>query len=105
MAGDELEQVLGGRIRALRAARRLTQMELADRANVSVGALKHLESGAGATTATLVKVLGALGEQRWIDTLGPAPEAFNPLQVLEARQRAARSARPTRVRRRRGETP
>lgn len=105
VASDELEQQLGTRIRALRAARRLTQTDLADRANVSVGALKHLESGAGATTTTLVKVLRALGEQRWIDTLGPAPEAFNPLEVLEARQRAARAAVPMRVRRRRGETP
>lgn len=105
MAGDELEQVLGGRIRALRAARRLTQVELAERANVSVGALKHLEAGAGATITTLVKVLRALGEQGWVGTLGPAPEPFNPLQVLAARQQAARVGRPTRVRHRRGGTP
>ena len=105
MRSEELEHRLGGRIRALRAARRLTQTELAELANVSVGALKHLEGGRGATTTTLVKVLHALGQERWIDTLGPAPEAFNPLRLLEARQRATTSARATRVRHPRGETP
>ncbi len=105
MRNDELGQRLGERIRALRSARRLTQAELAEQANVSVGALKHLESGAGATTTTLVKVLRALGEERWIDTLGPATEAFNPLRVLEARQRAATPTRATRVRHPRAEAP
>lgn len=105
MRSDDLEQKLGGRIRALRTAQRLTQTELAELANVSVGALKHLEGGAGATTTTLVKVLRALGQERWIDTLGPAPEAFNPLRALEARQRANGYARATRVRHRRTETP
>lgn len=105
MRNAELEQRLGKRIRALRAARRLTQIELAEQANVSVGALKHLESGVGATITTLVKVLRALGEEQWIDALGPAPEAFNPLRALEARERAAKGARATRVRHRRTETP
>ncbi|MDA8358869.1 MAG: helix-turn-helix transcriptional regulator [Actinomycetota bacterium] len=105
MHSEELERKLGGRIRALRVARRLTQTELAELANVSVGALKHLEGGAGATTTTLVKVLRALDQERWIDTLGRAPEAFNPLRALEARQRAAMPARATRVRHRRTEAP
>ena len=104
MGGDELEQALGRRVRAVRAARRLTQVELADRANVSVGALKHLEQGAGATISTLVKVVRALGEERWVDALGPEPEPFNPLDLLEQRRRAG-SVRPTRVRHRRAPAP
>lgn len=102
--GDELERTLGARVRGARTARRLTQAELADRANVSVGALKHLETGAGATVTTLVKVLRALGEERWVDALGPAPAPFNPLDVLEARRQEAGRARATRVRHRRDET-
>ena len=102
VAHEELEERLGERIRALRTARRLTQTELAEQANVSVGAVKHLESGTGATTTTLVKVLRALGKEDWVDSLAPAPEAFNPLRVLEAAQRAAK---PTRVRHRRNEKP
>lgn len=105
MRTEELEQSLGRRIRAVRIGRQLTQTELADLANVSVGALKHLESGAGATITTLIKVLRALGQEGWIDALGPAPEAFNPLQVLEARQRSTGPLRASRVRHRRRGTP
>ncbi len=86
---EELEQGLGRRVRALRVARELTQVELAERANLSVGAVKHLETGAGATTATLVKVLRALGAQGWLETLSPPPMPFDPLKLLEERQRRA----------------
>jgi hypothetical protein len=56
----------------------------------------------GSTTTTLVSVLRALDEERWIDALGPGPSRFNPLEVLDARTRreAAASGAP-RVRRRR----
>ena len=43
MRTDELEQRLGERLRALRIQRDLTQAELAEAANVSLGALKRLE--------------------------------------------------------------
>ena len=106
MKTDELEKVLGERVRDLRIRRRLTQAELAERANVSLGALKHLESGSPATTTTLVKVLRALGEERWIETLGPGSDPFNPLELLEARAtRGRKTPRPKRVRHRRGATP
>ena len=104
VSGEELERELGFRIRALRVAARLTQLELAESANVSVGALQHLESGAGATTGTLTKVLRALGRERWIDALGPTPDAFNPLRALEAREQQT-ATRGTRVRHRRPATP
>lgn len=103
MRSDELEGALGERLRSLRLAQRLTQAELASRANVSLGALKHLETGAGATTTTLAKVVHALGQDDWIAALGPAP-AFNPLDLLEAEERARRRG-PRRVRHRRGEGP
>ena len=45
MRTDELEQRLGERLRALRIQRDLTQAELAEAANVSLGALKRLERG------------------------------------------------------------
>ena len=105
MQVEDLEQALGAQIRALRVARRLTQRELAEQANVSIGALKHLESAsAGATVTTLVKVLRALGEERWFSTLGPAPEVFNPLHLLAERQRAAKTTHRSRVRHRTGES-
>lgn len=95
---DELEQRLGERLRALRIARHITQAELAEQANVSLGALKRLEHGQGSTTATLLSVARALGQERWIDALGPSPTSFNPLDVLEARAKAPH-ARTQRVRR------
>lgn len=96
---EELERTLGRNVRALRAARSLTQAELASRANVSLGALKHLEQGAGATVGTLVKVLRALDAEEWIDTLGPGRAPFNPLDLLAATKReSAKSTRAPRVR-------
>jgi transcriptional regulator with XRE-family HTH domain len=101
MPRDELEPILGRGIRSLRIARSLTQAELARRANVSLGALQHLERGTGATTNTLVRVLRALEMDQWLDTLGPPPAPFNPLDVLAARKADARHATkgPPRVRR------
>jgi len=105
MQTEELEQRLGERLRALRIQRDLTQAELAEAANVSLGALKRLERGMGSTTTTLVRVLRALDQEPWLDALGPAPSRFNPLDVLEARNRhAARSGDAPRVRRRRSST-
>jgi transcriptional regulator with XRE-family HTH domain len=106
MRTDELEQRLGERLRALRIARDITQAELAEAANVSLGALKRLERGLGSTTTTLVSVVRALGEERWVDALGPGPSRFNPLDVLEARnKRAATSSGAPRVRRRKSGAP
>jgi transcriptional regulator with XRE-family HTH domain len=102
MRTDGLEQRLGQRLRALRIRRDLTQVELADAANVSLGALKRLERGMGSTTTTLVSVLRALDQEGWVDALGPGPSRFNPLDVLDARtRREARTSNAPRVRRRR----
>jgi transcriptional regulator with XRE-family HTH domain len=99
MDSTSWEQELGRRLRALRTAQQLTQLELADRANVSPGAVRHLEQGSGATTSTLAKVLQALGEERWLDALAPPATTFSPLDLLEQRRRTARPERQ-RVRRR-----
>ncbi|MGH3409961.1 MAG: helix-turn-helix domain-containing protein [Streptosporangiaceae bacterium] len=104
MRRDELEVELGRRLRVLRVGRRLTQEDLADSANVSVGALKHLEQGVGASTATLAKVLRALGREDWVDQLAPHPPTFNPLDLLGREKRSARQhAETSRVRKPRGE--
>ncbi|HEX3333560.1 MAG TPA: helix-turn-helix transcriptional regulator [Acidimicrobiales bacterium] len=105
MRTEDLERRLGKRLRALRIQRNLTQVELADAANVSLGAIKRLERGLGSTTTTLVSVVRALGQEGWIDTLGPGPAPFNPLEILDARdnrdKRRATSSGAPRVRRRR----
>jgi transcriptional regulator with XRE-family HTH domain len=94
---EDLAMTLGESVRALRIDHRLTQVELAKRANVSLGALKNLESGRGSSTNTLVRVVHVLGQDRWLQVLAPAPETFNPLILIEPRRsnqpRAARRVR------------
>lgn len=105
MRTEDLERQLGERLRALRIQRNLTQAELADTANVSLGALKRLERGMGSTTTTLVSVLRALDQEHWIDTLGPGPSPFNPLDLLHDRKTlSAKRSGAQRVRRRRSDS-
>lgn len=94
---EDLETVLGASVRALRIDRRLTQVRLAELANVSVGALKNLESGRGSSTSTLVRVAHALGEDRWLQALTPSESTFNPLD-LTTPHGSTRSSGPRRVR-------
>ena len=77
----------------------MTQEDLARRAGVSLGALKNLESGAGANLTSLVKVVRALGGEDWLAALlPPAEPAVSPIRMLRERQKTPRERR--RVRRR-----
>ncbi len=104
MPSVELEIVLGRNIRARRLHAGLSQMALSDQANVSVGALQHLERGEGASTRTLTRIVHALGAEDWIEQLAPSPPTFNPLDLLEARTREAHTTTAPRVRRRQEDT-
>jgi transcriptional regulator with XRE-family HTH domain len=68
---EEMEAALGDKLKALRLSRNLDQQTLAERAGVSVRALRSLESGQGSTLKTLVAVLRALGRQDWLNTIAP----------------------------------
>lgn len=96
----ELEVALGERLRAIRLARGMSQAEVARAANVSLGAVRHLELGTGATIRTLVRVARAIGESDWLEKLQPPVPSFSPLAVLE-QQRAAAHAQQRRPRVRR----
>jgi len=91
----EWEEHFGGAVRRLRQARRFTQVELAQRANVSLSALKNLERGRGSSLSSVVRVARALGRAEWLDSFAPAESAFSPMEML--RENAAAS-RPRRVR-------
>jgi transcriptional regulator with XRE-family HTH domain len=93
----ELEQLLGSRLRELRILRNLDQVSLAERAGVSLNALKHLESGKGARIHSLIKVLRALDRVDWLETLAPTV-SISPMQMLK---RESRDAKRTRRRTRR----
>lgn len=95
---EEWEQQLGGDLRRQRIAAGLTMQELADRANVSIGAVRNLEHGRGATTSTLVRVVRALGRTDWLSSLATEVE-ISPIEML--RQQRSNQRPPQRVRRRR----
>lgn len=90
----ELEAQLGERLKALRLNQNIDQITLAERAGISVGALKNLENGSGSTLKTLVAVLRILGREEWLSTIAPIV-TINPLNMPRAsqqRQRASRKA-------------
>lgn len=88
----ELEQLLGARLRELRILRNLDQVSLAERAGVSLNALKHLESGKGARVNSLIKVLRALDRIDWLETLAPTV-SISPMQMLKRENREPQRAR------------
>ena len=96
MNPDEWETELGRQVRTLRLRQNIDQCELARRAGIALNAVKHLESGQGATLRSLARVLRALNRSDWIRALAPAV-SISPVQMLKAkapRRRASRKKRP-----------
>jgi transcriptional regulator with XRE-family HTH domain len=83
---DQWEAILGDQIRQVRIARNLDQAELAELADVSVGAVSNLERGKGSSLRTLVGVLRALDRTDWIESLAPAV-GVSPMQLLRSKQK------------------
>lgn len=93
----ELESSLGAKLKSLRLERNIDQQTLAERAGISLRALKNLEGGAGSTLKSLVSVLRALGRESWLNTVAPMA-TINPLTMTrksEPRQRASRRRNTT----------
>ena len=77
----------------LRLRQNLDQQQLADRAGIALNAVKHLESGKGATLRSLVSALRVLNRVDWLRALAPAV-SISPVQMLKTRaprQRASRN--------------
>ena len=72
---------LGDRLRRARLNANVSQQDLADRAGVSLGALRGAEAGNGSSMTTFVRLMRALGYLERIDALVPEPEV-SPLQLL-----------------------
>jgi len=92
---EELQWILGERLRRLRLDRNLDQRTTAEKAGISEKALRNLEAGRGSTLETLIRALKALGYLQGIDVLVPEP-SINPLDLLhqsKAPQRARRNVR------------
>ena len=94
---DEMEGLLGEKLKVLRLSRNLDQKTLAERAGVSVRALRSLESGQGSTITTLVRVLRALGREEWLNSIAPVA-TINPLALTREAQPRQRASRTRRIR-------
>jgi len=92
---EELECEIGDQLKRLRLFKNLDQKTLAERAGVSVRALRNIEGGEGSTVRTLVCVLRALGRQDWLDTIGPVA-TINPLMLTREAQPRQRASSPRR---------
>jgi transcriptional regulator with XRE-family HTH domain len=99
---EEIERSFGAQVKALRLDQDVDQITLAERAAVSVSALKALESGRGSSLRTVVRVARALDRVDWLDTFYEQP-TVSPLALARERegvrrpQRASpRSKRPSR---------
>jgi transcriptional regulator with XRE-family HTH domain len=86
----EWEQRLGEQFRALRIAAGLDQATLAERAGLSIGAVRGLERGTGSSLKTVVQVSRSLGREDWLASIAPRV-SVSPIDV-------ARSGRRTRSR-------
>jgi transcriptional regulator with XRE-family HTH domain len=71
---DELQQILGKRLNALRLLREIDQGTLAERAGLSIRTIQYMEDGHGATIGTLLRVLKALDAVDGMELLAPRPD-------------------------------
>ena len=92
---EELQTILGERLRRLRLNRNLDQRSTAEKAGISEKALRNLEGGRGSTVETLLRVLKALDYLQGIEMLAPEI-SVNPLELLRQPkvQQRARASRP-----------
>ena len=89
---EELEELLGQRLKRLRVDCGLTQEDVADRSGASLRAIQQLEAGMGSRIQTLLRFLKAIGRADAIDILAPEP-SISPMAMLASHKL------PTRVRR------
>ncbi len=89
---EDMETALGAQLQRLRLSKGLDQQTVADRAGLSVRAVRRLEAGTGSTLTSLLSVLRVLGREQWLKTIAPLA-TINPLQLTQdsaVRRRAPR---------------
>ena len=92
----EWERYLGEQFRAMRIRAGVEQVVLAERADVSTGAIKNLESGKGSSLKTMIKIVRCLGRTDWLESLAHQV-SVSPMQMLAAARRTAPRRRGKRV--------
>lgn len=79
---EEIAAELGERLRALRLSQAFTQATVADKAGVSLRALRELEAGRGSNVLTFIRVLKALGVEQSLEAIAPRP-TISPIDMLK----------------------
>jgi transcriptional regulator with XRE-family HTH domain len=93
MTTPEWEKRLGVDVRRLRVARGLTQVDLAQRANVSISTIRYLEAGRGSSLATLIRVAKVLDRSTWLASFAPVEPSVSPMGLLREQKRKAGAER------------
>jgi len=65
----QYQKRIGAVLRAKRIELNLQQARLAARAQISVGAIKNIEAGSGASLSSLLSVVCALGMHSWLEQI------------------------------------
>lgn len=81
----EILRAIGGRLKALRRARGLTQTEAAERAGLGRNTLYRAEQGDNPTLLTLIRLLRVYGRLAALEDFIPTPE-ISPMARLRARK-------------------
>lgn len=90
---DEILASLGAAVKGERLRQNITQAMLALRSGVSINAVKHLESGAGATLGTFVLVCRTLGKDHWIKSFTATDREMSPIEYVESLEKGNRKER------------
>jgi transcriptional regulator with XRE-family HTH domain len=93
MTTQEWEKRLGVEVRRLRVARGLTQVDLAQRANVSISTIRYLEAGRGSSLSTLIRVAKVLDRTAWLASFAPVEPSVSPMELLREKNRKAGAER------------
>jgi len=92
---EEILDELGDRVRRHRLNLNLDQKQTAERAGVSVRALRSLEAGKGSQLATFIRVLKSLDALGGLDALAPVPKV-SPMAMLKRGHEPQRAGKPRR---------
>lgn len=89
---EEIAAGLGERLRDLRLSQDFTQATVADKAGVSLRALRELEAGRGSNMFTFIRVLKALGAEQGLEAIAPQA-TISPMAMLKRSKRRSRGNR------------
>lgn len=90
---DEILARVGEALKNERLRRNVTQKDLALHSGVSLNAVKHLESGAGATLGSFVLVCRTLGRDSWIQAFTRVDDEISPIEYVEMLKKGKRKQR------------